>query len=242
VVPSTWLSIIFFLLFVAPGILFDLLSERRRPGATESAFREISRVVLGSVAFSTVGLVVAGVVRAVFPGRMPDLARLFANADAYMSTHYRVVMFALALETGVACSAAAGAHWLLMKHAKRPPLRAVSAWQMVLREECPSGRTPYLRVRTTRGDVYMGYVGYSSADLSSAEREIVLVPPLWSKLADGRELRPVPVEWQRIVLPARDVAALAVSYRLPLTKVADIPTPESDPGDAREELTQTTAS
>ena len=51
VTPDGWGSALVFLLFVAPGIVFDLL-EVLRAGAHESAFREASRVALSSLVFS----------------------------------------------------------------------------------------------------------------------------------------------------------------------------------------------
>jgi len=51
VVPSSWLSVVLFFLFIAPGLLLDLLSEQRRAGFSESAFREISRILLASLVF-----------------------------------------------------------------------------------------------------------------------------------------------------------------------------------------------
>ena len=46
-----WGSALAFLLFVAPGIAFDLLSRRRRAAADESTFREVSRVALSNLVF-----------------------------------------------------------------------------------------------------------------------------------------------------------------------------------------------
>jgi MFS family permease len=62
-VPASWLAVLFFLLFVAPGLLFDLLSEKRCAGIAQSGFREISRVVLASILFSAIGAVAVAVVR-----------------------------------------------------------------------------------------------------------------------------------------------------------------------------------
>ena len=51
-VPTTWLSVLFFFRFVALGTLFLLLSKRRRKTIADSAFVEISRVVLASLVFT----------------------------------------------------------------------------------------------------------------------------------------------------------------------------------------------
>jgi hypothetical protein len=72
VVPSSWLSVVLFFLFIAPGLLLDLLSEQRRAGFSESAFREISRILLASIVFSGFAFSVLAIVREVQPERMPD--------------------------------------------------------------------------------------------------------------------------------------------------------------------------
>lgn len=211
-VPSTWLSIVFFILCIAPGLLFDLLAERRRAGVSESAFREASRVVLASIAFTAVGLLVIGSIRAITPSLMPDPRQLFGHSNTYAQNHYRLVLSALVLELAVACLIAVGVHMLLAGRKDGPPLRSISSWQRVFRVECPIDRVAYIRVRTKDGTVHTGHVGYWTADLDQAEREIVLVPPLWSKTGSGC-LAPVPAEWQRLVLPAAEIVSMHVEYR-----------------------------
>ena len=70
-VPSTWLSVLFFLLLVAPGALFLL---QRRTAIADSAFLEISRIVLASLAFSGVAFLVLAVVRQARPDWLPARA------------------------------------------------------------------------------------------------------------------------------------------------------------------------
>jgi len=79
-----------FVVLIAPGLLFDLLAERRRAGAPESAFREASRVVLASLVFSSLGLGVVGLVRTVEPTWMPDADALVAEPHQYLVEHYRL--------------------------------------------------------------------------------------------------------------------------------------------------------
>ena len=62
------------MLFVAPGIVFDLLSRSRRVGADESAFREVSRVALSSLLLSLFAAVPVGLVASRVPLVMPTSA------------------------------------------------------------------------------------------------------------------------------------------------------------------------
>ena len=59
----------------------------------------------------------------------------------------------------------------------RARLRPVSTWTKVFREECPPGCRPHVQVRLANGMTYIGQVGHFTADLETADREIVLVTP-----------------------------------------------------------------
>jgi hypothetical protein len=211
VVPSTWLSVLLFVVLVAPGLLFDLLAERRRVGAPESAFREASRVVLASLVFSGLGLAAVVLVRTLEPAWMPDPDRLVAEPHQYLVEHYRLLLAALLLIGSVALGAAGLAHWLLgRKHGSG--LRTLSSWRKVFREERPAGTVTHVRVRLTNGTVFTGKVAGYTADLDLSDREIVLAPPLFSNTS-GQELTALPVEWQRVILPASSIESVAVQYK-----------------------------
>jgi hypothetical protein len=211
VVPSTWLSVFLFLFLIAPGLLFDLLAERRRAGAKESAFRETSRVILASFAFSGLGLAVLALVRTWAPSLMPDPRRLLNHGGTYFAGHYRLVAVALLVELGVAVGAASAVHAFLAR-GTGAGLRPISTWKKVLRDECPAGYVPHVRVRLDDDIVYLGRLGHFTADLDQADRELVLVPPLFAKSGD-KALAAMPEEWQRVVVHASNVHSMAVQYR-----------------------------
>jgi len=98
VVPSSWLSVLLFFLFIAPGLLFDLLSEQRRAGFSESAFREISRIVLSSLVFSGFAFAGLAIVQWVQPAWMPDPRRLLEPGGSYARDHYLLILRTLALQ------------------------------------------------------------------------------------------------------------------------------------------------
>jgi hypothetical protein len=210
VIPATWVSVVLFLLLIAPGLLYDQLAQRRRVAPTESGFREASRVILASLIFSAIGLSVVAIARAVLPSLLPDPTALLSNQRTYVAAHYRLVAAALVLEVGVAVGLAwVVSVWLARRHGA--PLRHESAWTRVLRKSTPAGRRPYVRVRLQNGTVYMGAVAHATADLELDERELVLAPPLFSNTETG-ELRPTEPEWQRIVLQGSQIESLAVRY------------------------------
>src|SRR6266511_2567769 len=105
-VPGSWLSVLLFFLLIAPGLLFELLSERRRAGFPESGFREFSRFVLGSLAFSSFAFTLLAILRTVHPAWMPDPRRLLESRDSYAMDHYRLILRTLALQGSLALTAA----------------------------------------------------------------------------------------------------------------------------------------
>src|SRR6266545_3205043 len=138
-VPGSWLAALLFLLLVAPGLLFDLLSQRRRAGSPESTFREVSRVVLSSLAFSGVAFAALVVVRIVHPAWMPDPRRLLEPKGAYARDHYRLIFRTVVLEASLAVAAVWAWHAVLAWTQGGATIRRVSAWTRVLRRDRPSG-------------------------------------------------------------------------------------------------------
>jgi Family of unknown function (DUF6338) len=138
-VPGSWLSVLLFFLLVAPGLLFDLLSERRRAGFSESGFREVSRVVLGSLAFSGVAFALLAIVRAVHPAWMPDPRRLLDPQDSYAKDQYRLILRTLVLQASLALTGAWAWHIILAKRQGGAIIRPISAWTQVFKRDCPKG-------------------------------------------------------------------------------------------------------
>jgi len=211
VVPGSWLSVLFFVLLVAPGLLFELLSERRRAGVPESAFREISRVVLASLGFSGLALGILAIVRAVHPAWMPSPAMLFGSPGTYLARHYGFVLWALVAEGLLALGAVGLAH-LALARIQGAAIRPVSTWRQVFRRDCPEGCDVFVRVRLSNGIVYAGAVAAFTTDPGDDGGDLVLAPPMFSKLGDG-ELKPVPPIYQRVVIPRSAVEVLSVEYR-----------------------------
>jgi len=210
-VPSSWLTVVLFLLLVSPGLLFDLLALRRRTGAVESAFHETSRIVLASLGFTVLALAILALVGVAFPGLLPDPKGLFDPNGVYAADHWPAVVGALAAESVLAHGAALLTHWLLVRRGGAT-IRAVSAWTALFRRDCPPGHRAYVRVRLTGGIVYTGSVLSFTSDLPLADRELVLGPPLHSKTGD-RQLSALPPDYTRILIRGAMIETMAVEYR-----------------------------
>jgi Family of unknown function (DUF6338) len=225
VVPSTWLSVLLFFLFIAPGLLFDLLSEQRRAGVSESAFREISRIVLSSLAFSGLAFAVLGVVRWVRPAWMPDPQLLLDSKDPYAKEHYLLILRTLTLQVLFALTGASVWHIILARIQGEPfwqkvlakiqsgaTIRQVSAWTQVFKRDCPKGHDAYVRVRLEGGIIYFGLVANFSSDLDVDGRELILAKPIMSKTGDN-QLAAMPGQYQRVVIRGSAIEVMSVEYR-----------------------------
>lgn len=207
-IPSTIGAAFSFFLFVAPGLLFDLLAARRRAGVPETAFREASRVVLASTAFSAAAATVLGLLSlAIRPAR--ERLMTWSSGGESLSATHPPVLAAMVAVAALACALAYGIHLLLARGGS--PLRQTSAWSHVFRTEAPAGSAPYVRAKTSSGSTYTGFVGTYAPDLDAAGRELVLVPPLWSA-PPGGSLKAVE-HWSRIVLREDEIVVLMVDYR-----------------------------
>ena len=178
--PSTWLGLVLFLLVVAPGLLFDLLSDKRRALVRESSFRELGRTILASVAFGSVGALSAVLAFKLFPSTFADPSRLIGRgAGAYANDAAVHLAASFVLQTIMALFAALVAHLLLLRRTTTR-LRPVSSWHAVFREHPPKGTVPFVRIRTKSGTVWAGIVYEYSPNLEVGDRELVLGPPLAS--------------------------------------------------------------
>ena len=211
-VPGSWLSVFLFFLLVAPGLLFDLLSERRRAGFSESAFREISRVVLGSLFFSGFAFTVLAVVRSVHPAWMPDPRRLLEPHGSYVRDQYRLILRTLVLQGLLALTAAWLWHLFLARRQGGATIRQVSAWTQVFKRDCPKDHNAYARVRLDGGVIYSGLVANFSSDLEVDGRELVLAPPLASRTGHN-PMTAVPGQYQRVVIRGSAIEVMSVEYR-----------------------------
>jgi Family of unknown function (DUF6338) len=212
VVPGSWLSVLLFVILVAPGLLFDLLSDRRRGGFPESTFREISRVVLASFGFSAAAFGVLVLIGTYEPNWMPDPRRMIGSADTYLPDHYRLIFRALVIQAGLGLLFAVLVH-LWLAHKQGATIRRASAWTQIFKTDCPDGGAPYVRVRLKSGFVYTGFVGYFSPDLDQDGRELVLLPPLYAKPPEGGKLTVMPVEHTRLIFRGSEIDMMTVQYR-----------------------------
>lgn len=220
--PDTWLGVILFLLLVAPGLSFDLLSDSRRAVVRESAFRELGRTILASLAFGSMGLAVAVGAYGLWPGVFAAPLRMIGvDAAAYVRSDAEHVAASLIVQTLLAFAAVVGTHLWLRKRSNAR-LGNTSGWNVAFRTRAPVGTVPFVRVRTRSGTVWAGVVYDFSPDLEVADREITLGPPLASSRTNSG-LSAVPDVWQRVVLRDSEIEWIIVKYIPDVSPATTVP-------------------
>jgi hypothetical protein len=209
-VPTNASAIVAFFLLTAPGVIFELMRERRRPGLSDSVLREASRIILASTVFTCSAFLVLGLLRILWPSSMPDPGRWLSQGRVYLQTSYEVVFRALFLEIVLAIGFAWVASWLLNRSG-RASIRHVSAWYRVFRLRAPRESRPFVRVRLRTGRIYTGFVSDYSEELALLNRELVLEPPI--SFVNG-ESAPSQIDtgWQRMVVTGEAIETMWVSY------------------------------
>lgn len=212
--PDSIAAVLGFLLAVAPGLVFEAVREHRRPTAERSAFREASEVALASLVFGALAVGILLGVRAIRPTLLPDPQEWLRLGSRYAVDHLGQVAVAIGgwvlLASLVAYAAARASS--RQTEARIDPY--TTGWFEVFRRRRPKGTLPMALVRLDDRSEYVGEVIYYDTNLITAEREIVLGPPLWHRNAEQVQLEPLPPEdeWRRVVLPGARITAVWVRY------------------------------
>ena len=212
-IPSGFGTVVVFLLLIAPGLLFDLLEDRRRPTIKESAFRETGRTILASIGLD----VGAGLIVALLATRLPDFLvnpvdLASQKASELVDARQGPVVATLVVQTVFACGLAWGLHACLA-HRSLTALEAVSLWFKVFRG-APTGTVAYAQIRLTSGATWLGVVEGYSADLATNGRELTLSKPIMAA-PPGQKLKPLAPQWERVVLRGDAIEWIAVKYDTP---------------------------
>lgn len=220
-VPETVNGIVILLLLVLPGLHYDLLRERYRPGRNESPFFEVSRVLLSGVVLSGATLILLDLVHLVAPETIVDYRGLLTDYS-YVSNHialgfWSVAWFLIVSFTLGSCTANAWpasstidssieSTWIVVF--ARTPQREAARQKVSL----PRVNVE-IRVKDGRG--YRGLLTDYSKDIEVADREIVLEPPINIISADGNDIRSLDREkWHRLILPGSEITGILVNYSL----------------------------
>jgi hypothetical protein len=221
VVPSSAGSLVGLLLVLAPGIWYELIRLRSRPGRGDSTFVEASRILLAGVLVSLAVLVLLGTVRAINPRLLADPQALLSQ-PAYLASHLGAVTWTLVWFLIFAMTIPVAWLYNTPGKAAHAEIRQESLWvsyfdRIPRREAARKGLPPhdfvYLQVRTDSGVLYRGRLsGYdNSPELDGRELAIsgpnLITKPVgeeWSSLAaDG---------WNSVIFPVDEIKDIHVLY------------------------------
>jgi Family of unknown function (DUF6338) len=213
VIPSTFGALLAFLGLVAPGITFDLVTERRRPRQSSTAFREISRVALASLGFTLVAAGLLGLLRLAAPPAVPDIPQWITQGNRYIARHPAAVVTGLGLEVVVACALAVLGSWLFVRKSEGN-ISNYGAWYTVLRDDRPPDARAWVHLCLDDETQFWGYMRHYTPEDSAPVREIVLGGDtlMWRRKGDdARSL--MGDNWDAVCVNADHIRYLRVIYR-----------------------------
>lgn len=202
-IPTTVATLVGFLLFVAPGLLWEMLVERRKPNKDESAFREASRVAVVSAPFSTAA-VAATLALAYWLQRqwLSDVTTWIRTGRPPTNASVLVGAVLAVVELAITGALLAVAWWLLSDRLYGTgKLLDESAWTFALKKGS-DGQVVRASVHLLSGDQLLGSVLSFTPDHPWADRELTLGQPLSVLKPDG--LR-VPLFGHCLAVPASSI-------------------------------------
>lgn len=210
--PSTAASLFAFILFVAPGFVYQARREKLIPRAEETAFREITGVVLASLACSGAALVLLAVVRAIHGSLMPEPHDWLMDSHAYLRDNWALVARFFVLQVGIGGVIAYVAGSLARPEDATGDISPRTAWWAAFRGTEPD-KAKYASVRLHGGARYFGIVeGFTPSVCAPDERELALKHPGLSYAAPDAENGVLLESQERAILNGANIESLTVKH------------------------------
>jgi S1-C subfamily serine protease len=211
-IPSTVGAFIAFLGLVAPGLVFQMTRESRRPTYGETAFRELSRIALTSLIFTLASLVLLACLRLAWPGQFIDARAWVTHGQVYLASHLLVVSFTLVLEVALACLLAFAAAEALSRRS-RARISPFGIWYKVLRDECPDGTRPWITVHLTDGTELTGLLRHYTESQILENQELAIGGPHMSRLSPDGIVSSIGKNFDAAVVRGDQILYMVVRYQ-----------------------------
>lgn len=215
--PESAATLVAFLLFVTPGLAFELMRERRRGGREHSTFRETAVVVVASVVFSTASCIALYFLATrLEPGWLPDAKRFQADPLGYFRGKLFLLVRTLIAEVALALLIAWLVHRAIRALTSDGLVLEHSAWyELTLGRFNPKDHKVWAEITLDDGSGICGYMHSNSVSPARQLTEVVLRQggdgtPITLRLPDGppRDL----TDWHFYVIPAASIHRAAISY------------------------------
>ena len=235
VVPATIGGIVVLVLLVLPGLVFELIRQRRRAGRDDSPFVEASRVLVAGLSLGAITEAVLALVSLVGPRSIVSLSGLLTTehwvTDHLLVSGWTAWAYGLVSITLAALAAAVlpGMNADGNNHPESGWVTAFDRLPRLIREAQQLPVTPIARlsVRLTDGTVYVGDRAEFSVGSAPEGRELLLGGELLSRPPGAAKAEPT-AEWQRILLRGDEISDILIQY-VPGTAPPASPEPEPRP-------------
>jgi hypothetical protein len=208
--PDTFVGLVLFVLFLAPGICYTVVREARRPRRELSALRELAAVVLAGVSCNLIAGVLLAIIRATWPSSTPDVGDFVKSPATHFANH-----FAQSAEWGVAFLLTACVIGILLGLPDVPllrgPIQFRSAWYIDLHHP---EQTLYCGCHLEDGSWIGGYLSSFNTDVEDkGDRDLILTRPVY-RGPSSEEL--YPLEVGSVIISARRLMFLSVTELAPI--------------------------
>jgi hypothetical protein len=210
-IPSTVGAFISFLALVAPGIVFHLAREFRRPPYTDTTFRELSRVALTSLIFTFVSVALLVGARGLWPRMLINAQSWAAHPQRYFASHLLAVTGSIVLEVVIACLLALGAA-VAMSRRSRARISPFGTWYKVLRQERPEGTRPWLTLHLTDGTELSGLLRHYSDSPILDNQEIAIGGPHMRRVTPDGKSSDIGKNFDAAVVRGEQILYMVVRY------------------------------
>lgn len=210
-VPASVFGVVIFLLFVAPGICYELLRGRTQQPKEESAFIQISRVLLSGTLISVLASIILYFVALLSPTTAVDLSALVAAPTPYVAAHFQhLIWVALQQLTFSILLAVISSDLKTSKTASF--VNPGHPWYGITEPALtPRNTNPYVLVRLKSGVEVKGYFRGTTTELDPTKREIMLYNGLELRASDDKPFLAFE-GWKQIVIPGSEITYVAACY------------------------------
>ena len=198
-------------MFVVPGTYYELRRNKTLFPVEESAFLQISRILLSGAVLTAVSSVLLFLVYQVSPGSLLNAADLLRSGVDYVASHVGLVGKTLVCQLAASALLSAIASDTLTK-ANAGHIRRGTALYGVTEIEKEPTEVTFLSVKLTSGVELLGYHYGITTDSDPAKQELVLQRPLYVVHPGSSELQPFDGSWRRIVIIGSQIQYVTVKY------------------------------
>lgn len=214
-IPGTFGSLVAFLFFLAPGVLWNQLRRGWRTPAERSSFQEISVVALFGTAFSSVSTAITlGFAELFHPGWYNEVQDLIDGKQSARSTGLTLPAVLAAIELLLSAVLVVIAFVIARQFIFGAEKLNITAWAKVI-DDPPSGSLVYAVAQLSNGSEVRGQVVGHDLAGPSEDRHLILGKPIAVRSDPNAAAGPVALPYERLVLQAASVSSLGVIYGTP---------------------------